>query len=53
LEKGRIYIVAKPVTGVLIFPMLGQTCALVIFIIEPIDLEFIIRIGGIQISTKH
>jgi hypothetical protein len=53
LKKSRIHIVAKPVAGMVFSAMFSQTGPLVMFVIEPIDLEIIIRISGIQIPTKH
>lgn len=33
--------------------VLSETGTLVIFVIEPVDLEIIIRISGVQIPTKY
>jgi len=53
LKQVGIHIIANPVTGVVLSMMFGQTHPLIIFVIEPVDLELIIRISGIQVSTKY
>jgi hypothetical protein len=35
------------------YTMLSQTHALVAFIIQPVHLELIVRISGIEIPAKH
>jgi hypothetical protein len=53
LEESGIHIVAKPVAGMVLSTMFGQTGTLIVFVIEPVHLKIIIRIDGIQITSKH
>jgi hypothetical protein len=38
---------------VVVSAVFGQTDALVVVIIQPVDLELVVRIGGIKIPAKH
>jgi len=53
LKEGGIDVVTDPVACVVLPAVLGQPYALVAFIIQPVDLELIIRVNGIKIPAKH
>jgi hypothetical protein len=53
LKEGRIHIITNPVARVVLSAVLGQTYPLIVFIIQPVDLELIVRISRIKISAKH